>query len=478
MPDRMSSSAWPAVGNTTIRTDMAPEIKAHESVPPAAGALIQQQTYDSYNRIRTVVNGTTNETMGQYFYDDSGFRVRQIAKHKDSGAGPNVDRVYEVEAANKYFAVEKQKDLSGTVIANTTYSVNNIYLDGVRIASVVPTGQARYFLTDQVDSVNVVTNDAGQPITRTEYLPYGETWFMEGDKNYAPKFNSQQLDKESNFYFMNARHYDPELARFVTADSIVDGEDSVKGWNRYMYVGGNPVMYKDPTGHCVGCTQTLVNGLKAIGNWFKGEKKDSYAQDVVKTSGGATKARVEGQLQKAPVYRAALENGGVSKLPLPLKNDNFATNRQGINPNPIHTGLDQGASTGTLLPAVHEGTVEKVEDTEQTIGPGKGYGKYIQIKHTNGLVSITAHNSKTFVTEGDKVSEGDAISESGATGNVTGPHVHFELRRSAIIQEYKIGKNGERINLKAKESYINISPAKTDWNADYNTPITVDKLVK
>ncbi|MES0492114.1 MAG: RHS repeat-associated core domain-containing protein [Leptospirales bacterium] len=49
--------------------------------------------------------------------------------------------------------------------------------------------------------------------------------------------------------FYNARHYDLEIGRFVTADTVTDGPGTIKGWNRYMYVGGNPIMYKDPTGH-------------------------------------------------------------------------------------------------------------------------------------------------------------------------------------------------------------------------------------
>ena len=116
--------------------------------------------------------------------------------------------------------------------------------------------------------VNVVTNDAGDVISAIDYLPYGETWYVanktgivpvcdpgaacttqSGDTGFSPKYNSQELDKESGLYFFNARHYDPEIMRFETADSVVDGEHSVVGWNRYTYVHGNPVMYKDPSGH-------------------------------------------------------------------------------------------------------------------------------------------------------------------------------------------------------------------------------------
>ncbi len=64
-----------------------------------------------------------------------------------------------------------------------------------------------------------------------------------------PKYNSQEYDKETGYYYYNARYYDASVGRFVTPDTVIDGEMSVKGWNRYMYVGGNPVIYKDPTGH-------------------------------------------------------------------------------------------------------------------------------------------------------------------------------------------------------------------------------------
>ena len=52
-------------------------------------------------------------------------------------------------------------------------------------------------MTDQVDSVKVVTDDNGLAITRTEYLPFGETWFQEDKAGFegsnTPKYNSQEL---------------------------------------------------------------------------------------------------------------------------------------------------------------------------------------------------------------------------------------------------------------------------------------------
>lgn len=61
--------------------------------------------------------------------------------------------------------------------------------------------------------------------------------------------NSQELDKESGYYFYNARHYDPEIGRFVTPDTIVPRENDTQSWNRLSYCRNNPIVYKDPTGH-------------------------------------------------------------------------------------------------------------------------------------------------------------------------------------------------------------------------------------
>ena len=53
------------------------------------------------------------------------------------------------------------------------------------------------------------------------------------------------------------------------------------------------------------------------------------------------------------------------------------------------------------------------------------------VKITNGDVStLYAHCKTIYVSEGDKVTQGQQIGETGSTGNVTGPHLHFEIRRN------------------------------------------------
>ena len=86
-----------------------------------------------------------------------------------------------------------------------------------------------------------------------------------------------------------------------------------------------------------------------------------------------------------------------------------------------HAGIDIGANEGTAIYAAMDGTV--------TVSSEEGeYGKHIDI--TNGdVLTRYAHCSKLLVKEGDRVKQGDKIAEVGSTGNSTGPHLHFEIRR-------------------------------------------------
>ncbi|MDD4352617.1 MAG: peptidoglycan DD-metalloendopeptidase family protein, partial [Candidatus Gracilibacteria bacterium] len=209
--------------------------------------LAKEIAYDSYNRIKQVTDLNNGNVKGAYWYDDQGFRVRRVAKVDYDGS----EREIELLHPSMYFGLEIQRNEAGKVIDDSGFGVNNIYLNGVRVAATLPSGDTRYYLTDQVDSVKAVVDDNGMVVSRMEYLPYGETWFQDGDKKNAPKYNSQELDRETNFYFFNARHYDPEIARFVTPDTATDGVNDTQAWNRYAYCKGNPIMYNDPTGHYV-----------------------------------------------------------------------------------------------------------------------------------------------------------------------------------------------------------------------------------
>ncbi|WP_431949733.1 M23 family metallopeptidase [Actinacidiphila sp. bgisy167] len=88
-----------------------------------------------------------------------------------------------------------------------------------------------------------------------------------------------------------------------------------------------------------------------------------------------------------------------------------------------HSGQDFAVPTGTRVHAVSAGTVV-------TAGWGGAYGYNIVIRHSNGMYSQYGHLSRIQVRVGRHVAEGQQIALSGDTGNSTGPHLHFEIRKT------------------------------------------------
>jgi murein DD-endopeptidase MepM/ murein hydrolase activator NlpD len=107
----------------------------------------------------------------------------------------------------------------------------------------------------------------------------------------------------------------------------------------------------------------------------------------------------------------------------------------------IHAGVDISAVTGTPVHAAADGIVYQAEYAGH-------YGKMVVIEHGNGMTTRYAHLSRFDVVPGQEVRRGEVIAYSGATGRVTAPHLHFEVRvggspvnpypylsRSAMLQQ-------------------------------------------
>jgi len=109
-----------------------------------------------------------------------------------------------------------------------------------------------------------------------------------------------------------------------------------------------------------------------------------------------------------------------------------------------HNGVDFRATTGTKILSAQSGTVEGVGNTD--LVPGCfSYGKWVLVRHDNGLSSLYAHLSLIKAVPGQRVANGEVIGYSGNTGFSTGPHLHFGVYAS---QGVKIVKYENSINCK------------------------------
>jgi murein DD-endopeptidase MepM/ murein hydrolase activator NlpD len=92
--------------------------------------------------------------------------------------------------------------------------------------------------------------------------------------------------------------------------------------------------------------------------------------------------------------------------------------------NKRHQGIDIRSPLGTPIKASSAGVVIYSGNTI------KGYGNLIILRHSEELVTVYAHNQVNLVEEATWVEKGHVIGRVGQTGNATGPHVHFEIRRN------------------------------------------------
>ena len=90
-----------------------------------------------------------------------------------------------------------------------------------------------------------------------------------------------------------------------------------------------------------------------------------------------------------------------------------------------HPGIDINGSTGDPVTAAANGTVVLAG-----MAPAgySGYGNVVMIDHGGGIATLYAHLSRVDVTMGQTVAQGEQIGAIGATGEATGPHLHFEVR--------------------------------------------------
>ena len=117
------------------------------------------------------------------------------------------------------------------------------------------------------------------------------------------------------------------------------------------------------------------------------------------------------------------------------KEGTYITSGYGNRLHPIqgvykyHSGIDIGnAGYGAPVIAATDGVVTFA-------GVMGGYGNCVMINHGDGIVTLYGHGQEILTTLGTEVSKGDVIMLVGSTGNSTGPHLHFEVRKNGIIQD-------------------------------------------
>jgi RHS repeat-associated protein len=169
----------------------------------------------------------------QFLYDGQGQRVEQSTTQ----SGPTTNTVY----------VGDTEEVSTT--GGTTTTTAYYYMAGKRIGLSM-NGAISYLASDGLGTATVTLSSSGTATAAQLFAPYGGVRYSSGTMPTMYGFTGQRSDSASGLDYYGARYYDPLVGQFTSGDSVVPGGGfDLWGLSRYAYVGGNPIIRVDPTGH-------------------------------------------------------------------------------------------------------------------------------------------------------------------------------------------------------------------------------------
>ncbi|MCI0538651.1 MAG: hypothetical protein L0Z50_25875 [Verrucomicrobiales bacterium] len=241
-----------------------------------------QQTMNTNNQFvgwsYDAAGNLLNDGAHNYQYDPEG-RIKCM----DAGANcasPAASYMYSIEGRRVKRTVGTAATLhlhdGGSVLSEFSnpgqgvgaWQKDYIYLNGALLATESATDGTRYHFSDHLGTPRVVTDAAGNVISRHDYYPYGKeiTAWADGETH---KFTGKERDPESNLDYFGARYYSSQQGRFQSPDEFTGGPvdafsandplppgplpyaiiTNPQSLNKYSYTWNNPLRYTDPDGH-------------------------------------------------------------------------------------------------------------------------------------------------------------------------------------------------------------------------------------
>ncbi|WP_181806058.1 M23 family metallopeptidase [Streptomyces shenzhenensis] len=205
------------------------------------------------------------------------------------------------------------------------------------------------------------------------------------------------------------------------------------GWPRLyadnrQAVGDNPALIHPGLKLTLGGRHAATTETEQFGFRSEGRSDSRSSLSPSASSPSSSSSSPSSSLPSASAPSSASSSDGpavtVAGFTLPVAGGTVGTGYHvagGMWSSGHHTGVDFVVPTGTPVKAVGAGTVV-------TAGWGGAYGNQVVIRLADGYYAQYGHLSAVSVSVGQTVTEGQRIGLSGATGNVTGPHLHFEIR--------------------------------------------------
>ncbi|MFE6623445.1 peptidoglycan DD-metalloendopeptidase family protein [Streptomyces sp. NPDC057740] len=231
-----------------------------------------------------------------------------------------------------------------------------------------------------------------------------------------PIAGEKAVEKKASDKKAGSRTYSVKVGDYLS--KIADEQNVSGGWKK-LYADNREAVGDDPSLIHPGLKLSL-SGKKATASAPEPSSSPSSSSPESSADSTASKSSAAQKTTTQSAENAATSSG----FSAPVSGASVGTGYKvagSMWSSGYHTGVDFVAPTGTPLKAVGAGTVVSA-------GWGGAYGNQVVIQLADGYYAQYAHLSSLSVSSGQTVTAGQQIGLSGATGNVTGPHLHFEIR--------------------------------------------------
>lgn len=246
--NRISQNGTPYLYDAANRLEQVGSVPYHYD---ANGNLVSvgDSVYYQYDYENRLVVYTDQNSATHYTYDGDGNRIGQSVAGSVYGT---FEYVYDINRGLPHLLVEK--DGAG--------NINQYTYAGRVLSRTGPKGQIFYH-QDGLGSITLITDTYGQALNRYEYDAFGSprsVW----ETVYNPFLFTGEPYDSNGLIFVRARYYDPATGRFLSKDTYLGMLNDPLSQNLYVYVGNNPVLYVDPSGHMAVCAGAYLTNDRDI----------------------------------------------------------------------------------------------------------------------------------------------------------------------------------------------------------------------
>lgn len=279
---------------------------------------------------------------------------------------------------------------------------------------------------------------SSKELTNLSSLDISESYTDEYDDS------GKKTGRELTTFSVNITYFTPKAGDLKNARSAMNKWRSMLGKDAYFYLGGSKLFTRKCKLLGVNSGNIIITdsgGMIAVDlqldfRWARTKAQEKAAAKAAKNS--PTKKSSTKTSSKNKTSSAGNYDGGKMTWPLPGHkkiSSNYGKRTCPFHGPETHTGIDIPAPHGTAIKAAAAGTIVLA-------GVNSTYGNCVIISHGKNIWTLYGHCSSLIAKKGQAVKAGESIAKVGSTGNSTGNHLHFEVRKGANSSKNAVNPKG------------------------------------